>query len=211
MHSRTPGCRHKPVRPHAPHRARCVDRAHQASAQGWQSRVRNTSTASTRRGVGGNDVVAGGDQFPGQQTAAAAKLEDQSAAGSNGLQQIQNSGGAGGSVEPEAAVVRQRQVASVVTSRVRHPGILSRHPSTSGGPRGYLIAARRTTSALPLQPARGPKQKNERQAAWPIRWLLVCHSLSPSRPSGHGRWRLDVGGQAEQSGAHRRRGPAGVA
>ncbi len=75
-----------------------------------------------RGGVGGDDAVAGGGQFPGEQATAAAQFEDDSLPRSHRLQQRHDPRGAGPDVEAEAAVVHKRQAAAVIRIfRQRHP------------------------------------------------------------------------------------------
>ena len=67
-----------------------------------------------RGGVGGDDAVPGGSQFPGEQAAAAAQFQDEPVPRSRRLQQRQDPRRAGPRVEAEAAVVNKREVAAVV-------------------------------------------------------------------------------------------------
>ena len=59
--------------------------------------------------------MADGDQLFGEQPAAAAKLEDETVAGADGRQQLDDPGSACGCMEPKPAVVHEGEVASIVS------------------------------------------------------------------------------------------------
>src|SRR5207302_3518759 len=68
-----------------------------------------------RRGsVGGDDPLAGLEQVPGQQTAAAPQREHEAVSLAHGLEQGQDPGRRGVSVEPEPQVVHEGEVVAVV-------------------------------------------------------------------------------------------------
>jgi hypothetical protein len=66
-----------------------------------------------RRRVGGDHPVTGVDEVPGQLPAAAAELDDGAVPAQHRPQSLQDPGGAGVGVEPEATLVHQRQIGSV--------------------------------------------------------------------------------------------------
>src|SRR5438874_99707 len=90
----------------------------------WRSSSRRDEPSSLRTnvvisrtnlfGAGMDDPVAGVEQVPGQQTAAAPQLEHEAVSLAHGLEQGQDPGRRGVSVEPEPQVVHEGQIVAVV-------------------------------------------------------------------------------------------------
>src|SRR5215469_4255786 len=90
--------------------------------------------SSMARGrIGGDHVMARGDQLPGQQSRAAAELEHQALPGAYRGEEIHDPRGARGRVEPEAPVVHGGEVRPVARAvRGVHPAILAPLETGSG-------------------------------------------------------------------------------
>ena len=76
--------------------------------------------------VGRDDAVSGVEEVPGEQPTPAAELDDQTSSVTHGPEQRHDARRAHVGVEPEAAVVHQREVVAVIRLIVAvHAGLLS--------------------------------------------------------------------------------------